>query len=157
MRELLDFFVRNSKWFVFMICVLASCAMLFSSNPYQHHVYLTSANAVTAAVYSAASNVHAYFNLRDKNDDLNMRNAELQKQVIALKQQLTDLYDLQAADTVMATDSSTFEFVVAHVISNSIARPFNYITIDKGSADGIAPDMGVIDQNGVVGLCECGG
>ena len=50
-----------------------------------------------------------------------------------------------------------YNFVVAHVISNSIARPHNYITINKGTADGIAPEMGVIDHNGVVGIVNVAG
>lgn len=41
---------------------------------------------------------------------------------------------------------------MAHVINNTIARPHNYITIEKGSLDGIRPEMGVVDQNGVVGI-----
>lgn len=42
--------------------------------------------------------------------------------------------------------------MVAHVINNSISRPFNYITVNKGSRDGIRPELGVIDRNGVVGI-----
>ncbi len=151
MRELLDFFISHSKWFVFIILMAISLAFLFGSNPYQHHVYLTSANAVTSSVFTISSNVHSYFNLRDINDNLNERNAELQQQVLDLQQQLQTLKDDMESDSVVVTPTSQYQFVVAHVISNSIARPYNYITIDKGSADGIAPEMGVIDQTGVVG------
>lgn len=151
MRELLDFFISNSKWFVFIILMAISLAFVFGGNPYQHHVFLTSANAVTSSVYSLSSNVHSYFNLRDINDDLNERNAQLQQQVLDLKQQLQTLEDEMEGDSIVVTPTSQYQFVVAHVISNSIARPYNYITIDKGSADGIAPEMGVIDQTGVVG------
>ena len=28
----------------------------------------------------------------------------------------------------------------------------NYITINKGSEDGIEPEMGIVDQNGIVGI-----
>ena len=45
-----------------------------------------------------------------------------------------------------------FEFILSHVINNSINKPHNYITINKGSNDGIKPEMGVIDQNGIVGI-----
>ena len=38
------------------------------------------------------------------------------------------------------------------MISNSITRGHNYITIEKGRRDGIKPEMGVVDQNGVVGV-----
>ena len=45
-----------------------------------------------------------------------------------------------------------FNFIVAHVINNSISRPYNYLTIDKGSNDGLRAELGVVDQNGVVGI-----
>ena len=38
------------------------------------------------------------------------------------------------------------------MINNSISRPYNYITVEKGTIDGVAPEMGVVDQNGVVGV-----
>ena len=88
MRELFDFFIRNSKWFVYALFVVASCMLLFQGNPYQHHIYLTSANAVSSAVYETANNVTSYFNLRDINEDLNRRNAALEKEVINLREKL---------------------------------------------------------------------
>ncbi|MDE6176498.1 MAG: rod shape-determining protein MreC, partial [Paramuribaculum sp.] len=45
-----------------------------------------------------------------------------------------------------------YHFTLASVINNSIAHSHNYLTIDKGSADGVEPEMGVVDVNGVVGI-----
>lgn len=47
---------------------------------------------------------------------------------------------------------SQFGLVPAKVISNSLDKTDNLITIDKGSADGIHKDMGVACGNGVVGV-----
>ena len=38
------------------------------------------------------------------------------------------------------------------VINNSLTRTRNFLTINCGDADGVRPDMGVVDQNGVVGI-----
>lgn len=151
MRELLDFFVRNSKWFVFIIYVVMSCVLLFTRNPYQHHIYMTSANTVTAGVFSLSNNITSYFNLREINSDLNERNAALEAEVFALKSELQKIDDARHTDTIVETETGQYQFIVAHVINNSISKPYNYITINKGYADGIRPEMGVIDQNGVVG------
>ncbi len=151
MRELFDFFVRNSKWFVFIIYVVMSCVLLFSRNPYQHHVYMTSANTVAASVFSLSNNITSYFNLRDINADLNERNAILEAEVLALRSKLQNIDDSLHTDTIVETETGQYQFIVAHVINNSISKPYNYITINKGYADGIRPEMGVIDQNGVVG------
>ena len=42
--------------------------------------------------------------------------------------------------------------IPAKVISNSLDKKDNFITIDKGEADGVRKDMGVACGNGVVGV-----
>lgn len=158
MHELFSFFIRSSKWFVFVFFVALSCALLFSGNPYQHHVFLTSANSAASGIYNMRNGVASYFNLREINEDLNLRNAALQSEVLALREHIREADARALADTMRLPGVlAQYDFVVAHVINNSIARPYNYITINKGAADGIAPEMGVIDQNGVVGIVNVTG
>lgn len=158
MHELLAFFIRHSKWFVFAFYGVISCVLLFKNSPYQHHLYLTSANAATAAVYKVSNGVYSYFSLRQINEDLNQRNADLQAEVIALKDQVQSMREEMMADTLQLPDSlRQYKFLVAHAISNSISKPYNYITLNKGRADGVLPEMGVIDRNGVVGIVNVSG
>lgn len=153
MRNLLNFFLHYSSWFVFLFYALLSCYLLFTRNPYQHHVYLTSANAVASGIYEVTGNVTSYVGLRDINDDLQRRNAALEAEVVMLRTQNKHLRQDILQDSLRSLDSvGRFEFVIASVINNSVIRPYNYITIDKGTADGLAPEMGVMDQNGVVGV-----
>lgn len=153
MHELFTFFARNSKWFVFAVYVVLSIMLLVGGDPYHRHIYLTSANRVTASVYDFSNNATGYFNLRERNADLNRRNAELQSELLALRERIQLMAEQQCADT-MPLDSGMmpFRFVVANVINNSIARPFNYLTLNKGEHDGVRPEMGVIDASGVVGI-----
>lgn len=153
MHELFTFFARNSKWFVFAVYVVLSIMLLVGGDPYHRHIYLTSANRVTASVYDFSNNATGYFNLRERNADLNRRNAELQSELLALRECIQLMAEQQCTDT-MTLDSGMmpFRFVVANVINNSIARPFNYLTLNKGERDGVRPEMGVIDASGVVGI-----
>lgn len=153
MRDLLDFLFKYSKWLLFVIYVVASCVLLFRNNPYQHHIFLTSANTVSATVYGTAENVTSYFHLRDINDDLQAQNARLEAELLELQKKL-GRYELEASfDSIMNdTIKLQYDFILANVISNSITRGHNYITIEKGRRDGIKPEMGVVDQNGVVGV-----
>ncbi len=154
MRNLIDFLVRHFSWFVFLFYLVISCFLLFQNNPYQQYVYLTSANNVSASTYKAVSNVTSYFDLQSINQDLHERNALLEMEVINLKRQLNDYKILNTTDTLALPDSvaSNFTYHFATVINNSISKTMNYITIDKGEVDGIEPEMGVVDQNGVVGI-----
>ena len=151
MNNLLNFFVKHSAWFIFAIYVILSLVLLFKDNPYQQSVYLTSANSLSAAVYKAFNGVTSYFHLRDINESLQERNATLEMELIELRNQMSE-QALMSPDSLHQPALSQYTFVMAQVISNSIAQPNNYITINRGYIDGIEPEMGVIDQNGVVGI-----
>lgn len=153
MRELIGFIIRHSKWLVFAFYFTIGCTLLFNGYPYNQHLFMTSAGRMAAAVYKSASNVTSYFNLREANDELNRRNAELMSEIAALNEKITSLGEQNYTDTLVAEQGiKHFDFIVAHVINNSVSRPFNYLTIDKGSDQGIKPELGVIDRNGVVGI-----
>ena len=153
MRNLLNFIMQYSSWLVFAIYVLLSCIMIFRNNPYQQHIYLSSAGAVASTVYDISDNVTSYFHLRGINEDLQHRNAALESEAIALRKEVQALKELQYADTMTVVEPlQPYRFILAHVINNSIYRPYNYITIERGSADGIKPEMGVVDHSGVVGI-----
>lgn len=152
MRNLLHFFIKHSAWFMFLVYLILSLVLLFHNNPYQQSVYLTSANSVTAATYEALSTVTSYFHLKDINEDLQERNAFLEMEMVTLRAKIKDL-QLQLPDSTMPLPTQQhFDFVTARVISNSISQPNNFITINRGSDQGIEAEMGVVDQNGVVGI-----
>jgi len=157
-RGLIDFFVRHSGWAVFLLFATLSCVMLFRGNPYQQHVYMTSAGAVASAVYRTSNSVTGYFHLRGINEDLQQRTAQLEMELIDLRRQLRAAGGKIYGDSV-PVDSALrqYRFIMAHVINNSIARSNNFITIDRGESDGVRPEMGVVDQNGVVGIVNVTG
>ena len=64
MNNLLQFLVKHIPWFVFIIYVIISCVLLFSNNPFQQSVYLSSANGISATVYEGYSGVSSYFGLK---------------------------------------------------------------------------------------------
>lgn len=86
--------------------------------------------------------------LAESNKDLLDENA-------LLRHQLQELVSTDTLTEPLNTDSidnpSRYEFTVASVVNNSVHQKNNYITINKGSLDGIKKDMGVITSNGVVG------
>ena len=155
MNNLINFFIKNSSWFIFAFYVILSLGLLFQSNPFQQSVYLTSANGTVATISKGINGASNYFHLKEINEDLNLQNAAQKQEILALKEQLTKL-ELQYGEKPGSEVSGkgNYSFISAHVISNSVVNPSNYITIDKGSADGIEPYMGVMDMNGVVGIVD---
>lgn len=154
MRNLLGFFVKYGSWFLFVIYVVLSLVWLFTDRRYQQSVWLTSANSVTSGVYELSGNVTGYFNLRAINNDLQKRNAEMENEVLNLREQLAYYRTLVPDDSAAQADMplNRFNFISANVSSNSTNKPLNYFTIDRGSRAGVEKGMGVVNQNGVVGI-----
>lgn len=153
MHNLIEFLQKNHHWFLFLLLEVASLVLLFQFNSYQGSVWFTSANYVSGKVYEADAAVRQFFSLTRVNDELTMRNIYLEKQV----EQLSERLAKATGDSTIAVAEqkrvlANFRVISAHVISNSIDKQDNLITLDKGSADGIKPDMGVVCGTGIVGI-----
>ncbi|MDR1200116.1 MAG: rod shape-determining protein MreC [Tannerellaceae bacterium] len=155
MRKLLDFLIRKRHWFLFIFLEFVSVVLIYRNNAYQQNVMFSTANVITANIVSVTGSVTSYLNLREKNKELLERNGQLEMELLKMK----DLVEAMKADTVVfrafVTDSARFfpyEFTTAKVINNSVTYLSNYITLNKGRKDGVLPDMGVVSENGVVGV-----
>lgn len=154
MRKLLQFFRQHSSLFVYL-CYAALCLiLLFGFNPYQQSVYFSSASRIAGSLYDLSGAVTGYFGLQKANNELLVQNGKLQNELAVLRNTLAQY---QARDTLSQLPFSvvnidTSRIIVARVINNSVARRNNSITIDKGMRDGVFPEMGLVDQNGVVGV-----
>ncbi len=157
MKNLLNFLIKYGTWILFVFYVIISCVLLFSRNAYQQSVYLTSANDVTSTVNIATSQVTGYFHLRAINESLQASNANLENEVLNLRHQLAE-YQTLLADTLHSKISTErFDYIPAAVINNSVRHPRNYFSINRGANDGVKTGMGVVDQNGVVGIVNVTG
>lgn len=153
MRNLLNFLIKYSTWFVFTFYVLISCILLVKSSKMHHNVYLTSANAIGSAIYGTSSEITDYFGLLGVNRRLQESNAKLENEVLNLRHQLKE-YEVILQDSASANYFKRFDYIGASVINNSTHHPRNYFTIDRGSTDGVSSGMGVVDQSGVVGIVD---
>ena len=153
MQNLWQFFTRHFHWFLFLLLEVASGVMLFQYNNYQSSVWVSSANMVAGKVYELQSNIEQFFSLTRNNEELSLRNFYLERQL----DQLRRLYAEETGDTTAAERAelqalSQYKLIPAKVISSTLDRLDNMITIDKGRADGVNPDMGVACGGGVVGV-----
>lgn len=152
MRNLLNFLIRYSTWFVFTFYVCLSITLLVLHNRYQQSIFLTSANVISGGIYNGTSKVSGYFHLRSINESLQASNAKLQNEVLNLNNQIAQ-YKVLLSDTLASLPSpDRYDYIAAAVINNNTRHPKNFFTIDRGAADGVEKGMGVIDQNGVVGI-----
>lgn len=155
MRNLLDFILKNSHSFLFILLEVLCLVLLFRFNNYQGSVYFTSANRFCGFVYETTSQVTGYFHLKAINDSLTERNIKAEQELVALRRQVMELSgDTVKFDSLTATVLQGFNLIKAHVVNNSLNRVDNYLTIDCGSSDGLLPEMGVVNGLGVVGIVD---
>lgn len=148
MRSLFRFLVRNYFLMMFLALEAISFVMIVSFNHYQRVTFFNSSNQLAGAVFDRFSSMDDYFSLSSTNARLAADNASLRKQLhLRIMQQ--DKFPVNPLDTV---EAPAYIFTSAKVISNSVNKQLNYITLNKGSRHGIKPDMGVIDASGVVGV-----
>jgi rod shape-determining protein MreC len=106
--------------------------------------------------YAVANNVTSFLHLKKNNQQLLERNAQLERDLFALKAQMELKTDDDSvaveAFVVDTTEQVRFDFIPAEVVNLSFAGPNNFITLNKGASHGVRPDMGVISQRGVVGV-----
>lgn len=153
MKNLLAFVTRYYHWFLFLFFEVISGVLLFQSNNYQGSVWFSSANAVVGMAFEADAAVRSFFSLTRANEQLTRRNFYLERQVTQLRR----LYGELTQDTTIEQRQELeflgkFDLIPAKVVANSLSKSDNLITIDRGHADGVEKDMGVVCGNGVVGV-----
>lgn len=153
MQNLLRFLLKYNYWLLFFLLEVISFILLFRFNSYQGSVFFTSANSLSGTICEEVGEVTSYFGLRSVNKSLVARNTELELLVERLEEELGHYTaDTTALVRLRKDVLQDYRCYPADVVNNSITRLNNYITINKGEKDGIRPEMGVIDGNGVVGI-----
>ncbi len=153
MKNLLNFLLKYNDWFLFILLEAAGLTLLFCFNNYQGSVFFTSAGRVPGMVYEVTGNIASYFRLRATNDELVQQNVELQLQVEHYRRALVEAtQDSTGMERIRQDVLDGYEIRRANVISNSVTHADNYLTLNKGGADGIRSEMGVVNGNGVVGI-----
>ena len=115
---------------------------------------MDAAGEITGSIQTQYSKVGNYFNLKKENEDLQKKLTELQNK-LPENFQMADTTTRNVADTVAIDTSGTkrrYIYFDAQVVNNSISQPNNFITIHRGTKQGIEPGMVVLSANGVVGV-----
>lgn len=153
MRNLLDFLVKYSYWFLFFVLEAVSFVLLFQFNSYQGSVWFSSANAVAGKLYETTSAVESYFQLSKINTELTQRNLYLEQRLCKLEKEKSDsVADSTMENSLLVKSLQPYRLIPAQVVNMKWGRKDNLLTIDKGEADGIKKDMGVVCGTGVVGI-----
>ncbi|MCO6026110.1 rod shape-determining protein MreC [Prevotella cerevisiae] len=153
MKNLIEFLAKYNHWFVFILLEVMSFMLLFQWNSYQGSIFFSSANAVAGKVYEWDANIEHLFSLSKVNQQLTQRNVYLEHELMQLSHHLEKVSgDKNVMKSAQLDMLRNYRLIPAKVVSNSLDKRDNFITLDKGSADGVKKDMGVVCGTGVVGI-----
>ncbi|MFS8617746.1 MAG: rod shape-determining protein MreC [Solitalea sp.] len=150
MRNLWLFIIRNNAFFLFIFFESAALVLLVQNNRYQKASVVNSANQIAGTIYSKADQISRYLMLGKVNDSLAMENARLRGMME------NAFYD---ADTTRVTVNDTthlqqYTYITAKVVNNTVTYRNNWMTLNRGSADGVQRGMGVIGPHGIAGIIK---
>ena len=148
MSALLRFLVRFGLVFEFLFLETIAFVLIFHTNAFQQSILYNANTAVVASVYQTTNAWSDYFHLGVDNQKLAQENELLANRVALLETKLATLKDTSLAIT------PDYRTVSAKVVYSSVNKIQNYILINKGKDYGLAPDMGVLSSEGVVGVIE---
>lgn len=147
MRNLLLFLWKNNFTLFFISLEILCLFFLVQNNAYHRSGFINSANEVSGNTLQIYADVNDYFYLRHTNEQLAHENA-------ILHTFSTSSFIYTSAQKYLMNDSvrkQKYEYISARVVNNSTNRRNNYLTLDKGSLQGVRPDMAIVSPGGIVG------
>ena len=159
MHDFIERITAYVHWALFLLLEVFSGFLLFQYNHYQGSVWFTQANIVAAQVHEWEAEVLSYMRMPAENAALVRRNIILQHNLDVLRHELaTHPQPLSKGmgekrfSPLGELEGASFSLIPAKIIDNSVRKRDNVLVIDKGSEDGVAPEMGVVSGTGVVGI-----
>jgi rod shape-determining protein MreC len=121
--------------------------LVVQNNYYQKASFINSSNVLSANILQTSTNVEQYFYLKNENENLAKENAELRSHIMGS-------FDMTVNKEYTVNDTTyhqKYVYTSAKVVNISTNRRNNYLTLNKGTKQGIQNNMAVITSTGVVG------
>ncbi len=144
MQQIINFLIRYKTFLLYIFLLLITFVFTFQSHSYHQSKFLNSANYISGSIFELSSNTTSYFDLKEENENLLMENRTLRHQ----------LYNKEYSLNTKIDSTIKYTVITGRVVKNSFSNQRNYITINKGKADSVTQDMGVITDKGILGIVE---
>lgn len=144
MQNLIQFLLRTGTLFLFIGLQLICFSLIVRNNAHQQQLYFQFSGNLSARLSSNYEAIIDYWRLRVISDSLMQENARLRQL----------LYQSPSQIPVAPDEDSLrqYRIIPARVIKNSVNARNNFLVVDRGSRDGVQRGMGVLHNNGTVGI-----
>lgn len=140
---------------IFITLQIIAINFYSNSTAYTRAKMLSATNYLAGGVYRQFAKVNDYIDLRTENDALVEEIARLYNEMAEYQAAKPDSVNMASG---LPDEAARCVVMPASVITNTITRPRNFFTIDKGRQHGIEPEMAIITPQGNIAgyVMECG-
>ena len=149
MQQIISFLYKNKLFILFLLLETLALIFTIQSHSYHKSKFVHSANFISGGIYKKVNNFKEFLYLKKENQRLSEENVYL-KNLLELKEKGLDELQLNLTDT--SGYKRKYGYIAAKVINNNYRKNNNYLTIDKGRQQGLEPDLGVINSQGIIGI-----
>jgi rod shape-determining protein MreC len=152
-RNVFLFIRKYSNFLFFLLLQIISLSFLFRYNKYHEAAFMNVAGEFTGSINQRFSKVESYFRLKEINEQLASENLRLNKM-------LKENYEGAGGPEKMISDTTQtdslreikkYVWMGAKVVGSTINTQVNFLTIHRGTLQGVRPNMGVTGPQGIVG------
>lgn len=148
MQNLLYLLFRYGYILLFIALQIICLNLLVRFNPHQQELFIKSSNSISGWFYQQRTSITQFFSLADVARELAAENARLRRT-------FPEFHGPGALEHQVQKDSTIhqqYDLIPAKVINNSVSGLDNFFTLEVGTREGIEKGMGVICDQGVVGI-----
>ncbi|MDG1803576.1 rod shape-determining protein MreC [Flavicella sp.] len=137
------YFIEKYKYFLlFLLLEIIAIGFTIQSHSYHKSQFFNSANAISGGLLEKSTSIFEYGVLKKDNQRLAEENARLRSLVSS------DSLHSENIDSLSIEN----KYISAKVIQNSYTKRNNILTLNKGRLDGVAIDMGIVNNTGIIGV-----
>jgi len=145
MRNLIALLIRFSSLITFVVLEIICFSLIINYNASQKDIWINSSNLFSGSILEKKNEAISFLELDDVNKQLQEENARLKQSIL----------QAQGYSTEIALDTNLqFKYIPASIFSQEYRSRNNHLTINKGRRDSIKVDMGVINEDGIVGIIK---
>lgn len=148
MKNLIRFIIQYGYPLVFIFFQVLAFYIIFNYNYFQQSTIYRAGTNVTGNISKYRSNITDYLSLSDANSRLAVENTKLHNQSKSSYVVIDKEFSL-INDTLYKVK---YRYAPAKVINSTYSKVANFITLDKGTSNGFKENMGVINDQGLVGV-----
>jgi rod shape-determining protein MreC len=158
MERLVELLLRFKSGLLFLILQIISIVMMVQLNQHHNIILGNITQDISGEYQSKRDGFYAYFDLSSENQQLLYQNKRLKESYLSLRQELEtrkNISPLKSAYRVIPDSLfpvHSFQFIPCQIVNNTVDRSYNFITINKGYRNGIKKGMGLISEDGVLGM-----